>query len=371
MITLIKNIDCYCPKYIGKKDILIAGDKIYKIQEPDICIDYTNIANIIPCDGLLAFPGMIDGHVHIIGGGGEKGFVSRIDEINIEDIITAGITTLVGLLGADDQTKNLNSLLAKARALETQGITTFIYVGSYGIPSITLTSDITSDIVLIDKAIGVGEVAISDHRSSQPDLKEMTQMAAKAHMGGLISGKAGVVHIHVGDGKSGIQLITELTSKSDLPIEQFVPTHVNRNRPLFKQAIAYCQSGGNIDLTSGEEAGITVPDAIQSLIDNKVDLRKVTISSDANGSIPNGGIGKIQTLYDDVISCIKCKQISPETAFGFVTENVAKRLKQFPRKGTLSEGSDADIIITDTDYKLQKLFSMGSLLIGSENGSIQ
>lgn len=363
MITLLKNMECYCPQYIGVKDILIANDKIEKILEPETFTGDCKIVNNIDCSGLLAFPGIIDGHVHIIGGGGEEGFASRINEIEIEDILLAGITTIVGLLGADDQTKSLKGLLAKAKSLEIEGITTFLYSGSYSVPIVTFTNDITSDMLLIDKVIGVGEIAISDHRSSHSDLKELLTLASQTHMGGLISNKAGLIHLHVGDGKSGLAILNQIIAESDLPIEQFLPTHVNRNKDLFQQSVKYAKTGGNIDLTSGEEAGIPVPESIKRLMESGVSMEKVTISSDANGSIPEGGIAKIQTLFNDVRDCIVEFDLSPEIIFSLVTKNAAKRLKQYPKKGTIAEGSDADILILDKNYRLQKLLSMGKLMI--------
>jgi beta-aspartyl-dipeptidase (metallo-type) len=368
MFTLLKNLECYCPRYCGKNDILISYDKIIKIQ-PEIGLEESNyIENVILCDGLLAFPGIIDQHVHILGGGGEQGFISRVGEIDIDDIFAAGVTTLVGLLGADGLTKSLESLLAKAKSLESQGLTTFIYSGSYSLPAVTFTQNMMRDLVLIDKVIGAGEIAISDHRSSQPSTSDLQKLASDTHLGGLIGGKAGVVHFHVGDGKTGLAPLINLLNESDLPIEQFVPTHVNRNPVLFKQAIEYCRSGGNIDLTAGETAGLPVPEALKRLLDSGMDVSRVTVSSDANGSIPEGGVGKIQSLYDDIKSCIVKEGMNPETAFQFVTENVAKILNLHPKKGTLSEDSDADILIMDKNYNLQKLFCMGKMVV--ENGRV-
>lgn len=369
MLTLLKNIDCYCPQHIGKKDIVIASDKIYKITAPGEIKDSALIERVIPCDGLYAFPGLIDQHVHITGGGGEQGFASRISEIAIQDILMAGVTTLVGLLGADGYTRSLECLYATAKALEAQGITTFIYSGSYATPPVTFTGSILRDLVLIDKVIGTGEIAIADHRSSQPDLNLMLKLASDVHLGGLVSGKAGVVHLHVGDGKNGLGLLFDIVKQSDLPIEQFVPTHTNRNPVLFTQAVKYCLSGGNIDLTAGETAGLSVIKAIRILSNEGADLSKVTISSDANGSIPGGGAAKIQTLYDDIKECITQSVLPPENAIRLATENVAKILKIYPKKGALEAGSDADILITDQNYDLEMLFSMGKLLV--ENKSIK
>lgn len=366
MLTLLKDLECYCPNYIGKKDILIGYSNILKIMNPGDVIDSSLITHTIFCDGLLAFPGIIDQHIHIIGGGGEKGFGSRIKEIEIDEIIMAGVTTLVGVLGVDSYTRCLTSLLAKAKGLEIQGISTYIYTGSYAVPTVTITGNITNDIVLIDKIIGTGEIAISDHRSSHPTNQELLNLSSQTHLGGLISGKAGVVHIHVGDGKTGLNPLLELLKTSEFPIEQFVPTHLNRNKKLFNEAVDYCISGGNIDLTAGETIGISVPDAIGALNARGVDLSKVTVSSDANGSAPNIGVSKIQALYDDIKACILNKKISPEISFKLVTENVAKVLKIYPKKGVLQEGSDADILITDNDFNIQKLFCMGNIML--DNG---
>lgn len=363
MITLLKNVDCYCPEHIGIRDILLAGEKIYKMQ-PDIpCTDRILIENVIDCGEMKAFPGFIDQHVHILGGGGEEGFPSHVEEIHIDSMVKAGVTTAVGLLGADGITRSLASLYAKAKALELQGITTFMYSGWYSVPFRTLTQDIVSDLVLIDKVIGVGEIALADHRSSNPTREELLKMASQVHLGGMLGGKAGILHLHLGDGKAGLSLLIDLINNSDLPMEEFVPTHTNRNPRLFEQAIEYCLSGGNIDLTAGETAGITISDAFGRLLDKKVDWHLVTVSSDANGSIPGGGVGSIQCIYDDIIGCIREEGIDPSTALRPVTENAAKRLKLYPRKGTLQEGSDADILLLDEDYNLKKVFARGKLIL--------
>jgi beta-aspartyl-dipeptidase (metallo-type) len=353
MLTLLKNIECFCPVYRGKNDILISSDKICKIQ-PEIRLN-TDFVETYDCTDLFAFPGIIDQHLHITGGGGEEGFESSIPEIGIEEILNSGITTVVGVLGADGFTKTPERLYAKAKALESFGLTTYIYSGSYTIPPTTITGSIINDLIFVDKVIGI-KIALSDHRSNHSDINELIKIASQAHLGGMLSGKAGVLHIHIGDGKRGISPLIELLNKSDLPKSQFVPTHINRNYELFVQAKKYCRTGGNIDLTSGETKGISVPDAVSRLIKEQVELNNVTISSDANGSIPGGGAGSLNSLYDDIVNCIKIKNISAETAFSLATKNVARILK-LSNKGQLAVGNDADILITDKDYKIKKCFA--------------
>lgn len=360
MIVLLKNLECYAPNYIGKNDILICNSKIEKIQPKiDFNSDY---AETYDCCGLLAFPGLIDQHVHILGGGGEQGFESRISEIDVQEILGAGVTTLVGLLGADSCTRSLESLYAKAKALDAEGITTYLYSGAYSMPPVTFTGSIIRDLAFIDKVVGIGEIAVSDHRSSHCGLNEMLKMASDTHLGGLLGGKAGVLHLHMGSGKLGLSPVLQMLESSELPMEEFVPTHVNRDRELFKQAVEYCKSGGNIDLTTGETEGIAVPDAVEQLINSGISLTNVTVSSDANGSVPNGSVSRIHTLWEDIIRCVTYKKIDPETAFSLVTRNVAKVLKLSPQKGMLLEGSDADILITNQNYDMKKLFSLGKLL---------
>lgn len=368
MITVLKNINCYDPQNLGKRDFLIAGEKIERIVLPGTLPDCSLSDRVISCDGLSAFPGLIDQHVHLIGGGGEEGFQSHIPEIAVDEIIRAGITTVVGLLGADGYLKSLGYLYAKAKALDTEGLTTFLYSGCYQLPPVTLTDSILKDLLFIDKVIGAGEIALSDHRASQQGLPEMLRLASQVHLGGMLAGKAGVLHLHLGDGKEGLNLLKRILEQSDLPKEEFVPTHCNRSRRLFDQAVEYNRSGGNIDLTAGETAGLPVPEAVRELAEKGADLSKVTVSSDANGSVPGGGVTKIQALYDDLQHCMKESGLTPDVVIRFSTENVAKVLKLYPQKGTLQPGSDADILITDQDFRLRMLFSRGKKLV--EDGRV-
>ena len=112
---------------------------------------------------------------------------------------------MVGCLGTDSVCRNMETLLAKAIALEEDGITVYCYTGSYDIPIKTVTDSIKKDVMLIEKIIGVGEVALSDHRSTQPTYDEFLRVVAETRVAGLLSGKAGVINVHLGDGKMGLE----------------------------------------------------------------------------------------------------------------------------------------------------------------------
>lgn len=370
MFKLLKNATCYAPEFLGNKDVLLAFNKIYKIAD-NIAEDNLFDVEIIDCTNKIICPGFIDQHLHIIGGGGEEGFESRIPEIKLSDILLAGITTVVGVLGFDSITRNVEGLLAKARSLEAEGLNTYIYTGSYEVPTATVTGKAVKDITLIDKIIGIGEIAISDHRSTHPTLDMLREVAYEARIGGLLSKKAGIVHIHVGDGKSGLKPLTELIENSDFPVDMFIPTHLNRNKKLFHQAIQFANNGGNIDLTAGQssETGYSVPDAMELLFKERVSVDRVTVSSDGNGSIPPKGIGKALQLFEDIRLCILDRNLDITSVLKSVTENVAKRIKLFPQKGNLAEGSDGDIVVINMED-----FRINSVLIGGEkfidNGNV-
>ena len=151
---LIKNIHVYAPEDVGIKDVLV-DEKIIKIGDNLPVIEEYDV-EVIDGTGKILVPGFIDCHVHILGGGGEGGARTRTPEIMLSDITTAGVTTVVGCLGTDGTTRTMTNLLAKAKGLEEEGISTYVYTGSYQVPVKTITGSITDDIILFDKIIGFG-----------------------------------------------------------------------------------------------------------------------------------------------------------------------------------------------------------------------
>ena len=83
MMKLLKNANIYTPSPIGKKDILIEGEKILRIA--DHIDGYENLPDveIYDLNGKTVVPGYIDMHVHITGGGGEQGPASRVPESSL------------------------------------------------------------------------------------------------------------------------------------------------------------------------------------------------------------------------------------------------------------------------------------------------
>jgi isoaspartyl dipeptidase IadA len=375
MFKLLKDATVYSPEYLGKKDILFCFDKIALIED---CINPSPFkgVEVVNCDGKIVFPGFIDLHVHITGGGGEGGFTTRTEEAKAADILKYGITTVVGVLGADGVTRSMPNLYAKARQLEAEGLSTYIYTGSYQVPLVTLTGSVQSDMVFVDKVIGVGEICLADSRSFEPSFEEISRLAAQTRNGAIISGKAGLVHFHLGQGKNAMEYMFRLSGETFIPKQHILPTHVNRNRDLFEIAVEYLKQGGNIDLTAGfiptenDPECVATYDALKRLTDDGLDISRVTISSDAYGSVPtfdqNGNVVSSETvscdiLFGEIRTAIKVKGIPVETAISIITRNAAQRLKIDDKKGTLQVGKDADCVICDNCLNIVKVFAKGKM----------
>jgi len=382
MITLIRDGQVFSPEPLGKKDVLVSGSKIIAITEPGhIKIDGVNV-DVVDASKKIVIPGFIDSHAHLLGGGGEGGPATRAPEITVEDIISSGVTTVIGCLGTDGTTRHMESLLAKARGLEEEGITTYIFSGSYEIPVVTITGSIHSDLILIDKVIGAGEIAVSDHRSSQPTFDEFTRLAAQCRVGGMLSGKAGVLHCHLGDGPRRLDMLFRLIKETEIPPTQVIPTHSNRNHELLEEAVEFTQQGGYIDLTAGinpdpqEHDVISVAAAIRLCLKKQAPLSHITISSDSNGSLPvfdkKGNligltIASQKSLMKNFRFLIQKDILSLEDAVKLFSTNPATFYK-LNQKGEIKVGKDADLVLLDKEYILTDSFAMGRITMA--NGKI-
>ena len=381
MVTIIRNAKVYQPEYAGVKDILILGDRIAAVGE-HLRADFGGSLEVQEINGedMAAVPGFIDSHEHILGGGGEGGFHTRTPEASLGDLVRNGITTVVGCIGTDGVGRDMAALLAKAHALENEGITTYAYTGSYQVPVHTLTDSLMKDIMMLDKVIGVGEVAVSDHRSSQPTFEEFARIAADARVAGMLSGKAGIVNVHLGDSERRLDLIRRVIHDTEIPASQFLPTHVNRNEALFEECLDFATEGGTIDFTGNEDIDyweticdeVRVCRGIRRLLARGISSDRFTISSDGQGSMPvfnaqgeyqGIGVGKASCLLKEVRECVQKEDIPLETAIKGITCNPASILK-LDRKGRIKEGFDADIcLLEEGTLKLNTVIAKGQVMV--------
>ena len=375
-MLLIRNATVYAPEPAGQTDILTAGGIIVAVEAGlPITAPY---CETFDASGLIAVPGFIDGHVHMTGGGGEGGYATRTPELMLSDAIRGGVTTVVGCLGTDGVTRSLASLLAKARALDEEGISAFMYTGHYSVPVQTLTGSIERDLLLIDKIIGVGEVAISDHRSTQPTFDEFARVAAEARRGGILSGKAGIVNVHMGDGPRGLALLRRIAEETEIPMTQFLPTHINRNPALFEEGIAWAKAGGYVDFTTSTVPALLAEGEVKSstglrrMLDAGVDISRVTFTSDGQGSLPSFDdkgmlarldIGRVTSLFAEVRDAVVDDRIPFDVALRVITENPARILK-LRGKGRLAPGAHADIVLIDPGrYEIRGVVAGGRWLM--------
>lgn len=379
-VLLIRHADLYTPDPAGIQDVLVVNGKIVRIAEH---IDENSLqmaAEVIDARGHKVVPGYVDQHVHIIGGGGEAGPYSRTPEVQLSDVVSSGVTTLVGVLGTDGTGRHPESLLAKARGLETEGITAYVLTGSYEIPLRTITGDARRDVILIDKVLGIGEIALSDHRSSQPTKDELKRILTQARLGGILSGKAGVVQFHMGVGAAGLRMLFEILDETEIPAKHFIPTHVNRALPLFEQAKEFARRGGYIDLTSGIRESDGFPscvkpsDAIRICMEEGVPMDRLTMSSDGNGSmsvpLPDGGarllVTRLSSLHEEIRDAV-IGGVPLETAIRVCGENPARANGLWPQKGCIREDSDADMLIFNDDLQIDTVIARGRTMVQGGN----
>jgi beta-aspartyl-dipeptidase (metallo-type) len=375
-MLLIRNADVFAPRPLGVQDLLLGGSTILWMgsghELPELPAPLRAVTATLDLGGARLIPGLIDGHVHITGGGGEAGFRTRVPPVPLSRFTTSGVTSVVGLLGTDDIARGPRELLAAVYALREEGLNAWAYTGGYHVPPATLTGSVQSDLLFIEAFLGVGEVAISDHRSSQPTLDELLRLAAAAHVAGMMADKAGVLHLHVGDGPRGLEAIRRALAGSELPPRVFQPTHVNRRRALFDEAVALAKQGCTVDVTAfpvtNDEDAYSAAEAVRRYISSGAPPAQLTVSSDAGGCLPcfdaqghvcSMGVGSagalLQTLRELVAGGLALDQALP--AF---TANPAALLR-LRGKGSIAMGADADLVQLDATGNAQTVIIRGEV----------
>ena len=279
------------------------------------------------------------------------------------------MTSVVALLGTDDATRHPRELVASVYGLRAEGLSAWCYTAGYHVPPVTITGTVRGDIASIECILGV-KIAISDHRSSQPTLDELLRIASEAHVGGLMTGKAGVVHLHIGDGDRGLSLIREAIAGSELPPSVFNPTHVNRRKALFEEAIALARGGSNVDITAfpvaADEDAWSASDALIRYLDAGAPAERVTVSSDGGGCLPTFdadgrvvkmGVGDPGDLARTIGELLRAGQPLERVLPAF-TSNPARFLR-LTQKGRIAIGADADLVVLDDNGGVQDVMANG------------
>ena len=371
-LMLLKNADVHAPEALGRQHLLIGGGQVLWMGATPPELPAALGFDTLDLEGMRLIPGFIDGHVHVTGGGGEAGYASRVPAPMLSRYTTAGVTSVIGLLGTDDVVRGTGELLAQLYALRESGLSAWGYSGGYHFPPTTLTGSVRGDIVYAEPLIGVGEVAISDHRSSQPTLDELLRLASEAHVAGLMTGKAGIVHLHLGDGARGLDLVRRALDGSELPARVFQPTHVNRRKALFDEALELARRGCHVDITAfpvedGEDAW-PADEALLRYLDSGAPAHRVSISSDAGGCLPCfDGEGRVCGMdvghsgsMLETLKRLLARGLPLDRALPAFTCNPAELLR-LPGKGRIAPGMDADLVALDVEGNAHHVLARGVL----------
>ena len=367
-MLLIKNTNLYSPKSLGKKDILISNGKIVAID--DEIVNHSVFSEVWDAKGAITTPGFIDQHIHVIGAGGKHGFASMTPQLHLGDLINCGTTTVVGLLGTDGSTRSIKTLFSKTQALNQEGITAYMYTGYYGLDKVYLMNSLQEDMIYIDSVIGC-KIAISDIRSSYPSALELLRLLRNVRVGGMLSGKKGILHLHLGALSSKMDLLFEIIENYEFPIEHISPTHVGRTKDLFDQAITFAKMGGMIDITTGASKYTDPYKSVLYALDNNVSIDNMTFSSDGNAGLDkldknNNLVGFKSAPFDknfeEVINLHKLGGIPIEDALKLITSNPAKNLG-LKNKGQVKVNSDADLCFLNSDLEINTVIANGKFMM--------
>lgn len=380
LLTLLRVGRILAPEPVAATELLLAGGRIAALGN-DLAVPDGWPIEVIDATELAAVPAFIDQHAHLTGGGGEGGAGTRCPAITTGAIATRGIATVVGVLGTDCVSRSPADLLAKVRDLRADGLDARMYTGAYRVPPPTLTGDIQRDLAWIPEVLGVGEIAISDHRSSQPRQDEIERLVSEARVGGMLAGKRGICHFHVGDGVRGLEPLRRLLSETEIPPEQVIPTHVNRRHELLEEAAEYARMfDAPIDVTAFDDAPgdheLSAYNAVRVLLDRGVSPQRITLSSDCNGSLPEFDergtyigmrVAGNATLLADWQRLVQDGVLPLEQALHLIGANVARVLGLHRHKGRLAPGFKADIALLDEALQPQWTFAGGRCIHSPKN----
>ena len=374
LLTLLRVGSIFAPEPLEATDILMAGGRIVALGR-DMEIPAGWPLRVVEARELIAVPAFIDQHVHVTGGGGEGGCGTRCPEITAHEIASMGIGTVVGVLGTDSISRSPADLLAKVRGLRAEGIAAYMYTGAYRVPPPTLTGDLQRDLAWIPEVIGLGEIAISDHRSSQPRQDEIERLVSDVRVGAMLAGKRGICHFHLGDGARGLEPLRRLLTETEIPADQVIPTHVNRHHALLEEAADYALTfGASVDVTAFDDAGddgLSGFGAVSRLLARGVPVARITMSSDCNGSLPEFDaqgayigmrVARNTALVADWQRLVREGVLPMEQALGLLAGNVARVLGLEESKGRLAIGFEADVTLLDGDLQPRLTFVAGACL---------
>jgi beta-aspartyl-dipeptidase (metallo-type) len=373
--TLIRGGHVYDPEDRGIADLLLIEDRVAMVGPVLAAPAGIGDGQVVEAKDRIMLPGLIDGHIHVMGASGPGGPTTRTTDLQIERIVAVGVTTVISPLGADSLSRTIPALLGRAAALDAEGITALCYTGGWTNPVPTLTGDPQADVAYLDRVVGV-KVAISEPMAPAYSLEELCRLAHAAWMGGRLAGKGAVLHTHIGDQPEGLAPLLEVHRRTGIPLDRLVATHVNRNPKLWPQGMEFARAGGSIDLTgmqrpeTGHTHSIVPATAIAEALASGVPPARITLSTDCGGAYRRmDGTGRGTQQYmaapDSLLQTMReltALNLSWGEAGRFCSAHVADLLG-LARKGYLRPGRDADVLILTPSGEVDRVYARGRLLV--------
>jgi beta-aspartyl-dipeptidase (metallo-type) len=384
-MKIIRNAEVFAPRALGKFDILLGGESVLAVEQNIEPSRLPGAVEVIDATNMLVIPGFIDGHQHFTGGGGEGGFHTRTPEMRLSMNIAGGVTTAVGLLGTDALTRTVENLYAKTLAFNAEGITAYMLTGSYWLPSPTVCGSVARDITYLGPVLGV-KLAMADQRGPHYSAPELAKLAAEVRVASLVADKPGIITVHTGVNRDGLDLIFEVVEKHSIRADRFVPTHINRkNSKVAGQAMELADRGATVDATcllhvpADSDQHLSAADFACQADDNGL-FDQVSFSSDAGGSLPKWnadrsriigmGIGTPASLLFELQRLVNVKGIAMEKALRPLTTTPARIYGLAKKKGRIASGADADLLLLDADtMTLQGVIARGQVMM--RNGILE
>jgi beta-aspartyl-dipeptidase (metallo-type) len=373
--TLIRGGHVFDPEDLGIADILVLNDRIAAVGTNLSAPTGVGEGDVVEAANRIVLPGLIDGHVHVMGASGLGGPATRTTDLQIDRIARAGVTTVVSPLGADSLSRTIPALLARAAALESEGISAYCYTGGWKVPLPTLTGDPQTDVAFIDRIVGI-KVSISEALAPAWSMDDLCRLAHAAYTGGRLAGKSAVLHAHIGDHPEGLAPLQEVQRRTGIPSDRMVATHVNRNPHLWQQALEYARAGGSIDLTAmqrpdtGHPRAIPPAKAIQEALAGDVPAARITLSSDSGAAYPR--LNETDRMVGQYMAGPECllrtmrdlvrDGLSWGQAVSFSSRHAADLLG-LRCKGRIAEGCDADLLFLTGSGDVDRLYGRGRLLV--------
>jgi beta-aspartyl-dipeptidase (metallo-type) len=141
-----------------------------------------------------------------------------------------------------------------------------------------------------------------------------------------------------------------------------VTTHVNRHEKVLQMAIEGGLAGVCLDITAlytpDNDLPLTIAPAkaLRTLLNAKVPLESLTMSSDGNaaqpyknekGEVVRIALTPVDSVATEIAKAVLRDNVALEEILPLATSNAAKRLKIDRKKGSLETGKDADIVLLD------------------------